>query len=80
MFEMPENIWRQLTNAAADEANGAARRQAWATVLHLVPFRDGAQWCVLYGPDLQTGIAGFGDTPDAAIWNFELKFTDKREQ
>ncbi len=33
--------------------------------------RDGKQWCVLYGDDLQVGIAGFGDSPYEAIldWN-----------
>ena len=33
--------------------------------------KDGNQWCVLYGDDLQVGIAGFGDTPYKAIldWN-----------
>ena len=25
-------------------------------------FKDGDSWCVLYGEDLQSGIAGFGDT------------------
>jgi len=35
---------------------------------------DGNQWCCLYGDDLQTGIAGFGDTPEKAIqdWNSEM--------
>ena len=34
-------------------------------------FRDGDQWCVLYGDDLHSGIAGFGKSPRAAImeWN-----------
>lgn len=34
-------------------------------------YKDGNQWCVLYGEDLQSGIAGFGDTPYKAIldWN-----------
>ncbi len=33
--------------------------------------KDGSQWCVLYGKDLQEGIAGFGSTPNKAIrdWN-----------
>ena len=31
---------------------------------------DGDQFCVLYGDDLQTGLAGFGDTPERAIWAF----------
>ena len=35
--------------------------------------KDGNQFCVLYGDDLQVGIAGFGDTPYKAIldWNKE---------
>lgn len=28
---------------------------------------DGNQWCALLGPDLQEGIAGFGDTPKKAL-------------
>ena len=35
--------------------------------------QDGNQWCVLYGENLQVGIAGFGDSPQLAIidWNRE---------
>ena len=35
--------------------------------------QDGNQWCVLYGENLQVGIAGFGDSPQLAIldWNKE---------
>ena len=32
--------------------------------------RDGNQFCVLYGNEIQTGIVGFGDTPRKAIWAF----------
>ena len=34
---------------------------------------DGNQWCCLFGEDLQSGIAGFGNTPFEAIrnWNAE---------
>lgn len=32
--------------------------------------KDGNQWCVLYGGDLQVGIAGFGDSPYLAIMDF----------
>jgi len=41
-------------------------------------FIDGDQWCVLYGDNVQEGIAGFGSTPNEAIfawnaqWNKEL--------
>lgn len=35
--------------------------------LAIVPFKDGDQWCALYGVDLQAGIAGFGNTPFLAM-------------
>lgn len=35
---------------------------------------DGNQWCVMFGPDLQTGVAGFGDTATDALRDFESKF------
>lgn len=35
--------------------------------LAIVPFKDGDQWCALYGEDLQAGIAGFGNTPFLAM-------------
>lgn len=32
--------------------------------------RDGNQWCALYG-DLPNGVAGFGDSPAAAMRDFD---------
>jgi len=32
--------------------------------------KDGNQWCVLYGENIQEGICGFGDTPYKAILSF----------
>lgn len=34
-------------------------------------YKDGDQWCVLYGENIQDGIVGFGDTPYKAVldWN-----------
>jgi hypothetical protein len=31
---------------------------------------DGNKWCALYGPNLQEGVAGFGDSPDEAMCAF----------
>lgn len=39
--------------------------------------RDGNQWCVLYGADLQVGIAGFGDSPHLAILDFNAQWYKK---
>ena len=33
---------------------------------------DGGQWCVLYGENLQNGVAGFGESPDKASRAFDL--------
>ena len=33
--------------------------------------RDGDKWCVLYGENLQDGVAGFGESPAAAMENFD---------
>lgn len=48
----------------------AARRGKGRVVESLTLALDGDQWCVLYGKDLQEGIAGFGPTPDEAILAF----------
>ena len=37
-------------------------------------FIDGSQWCVLYGEDIQSGIAGFGDTPRLAVYDFNKQW------
>ena len=32
---------------------------------------DGNQYCALFGEDLQSGVAGFGDSPEAAMSDFD---------
>lgn len=34
-------------------------------------FLDGDHWCALYGDDLQTGVSGFGKTPEEACNAFD---------
>ena len=57
-----------------DEARLAAAIEAQeynlVALLGLVPFPDGDKWCVLWGPNLQDGVAGFGDTPYLAVLDF----------
>lgn len=38
--------------------------------LGIKPFKDGNQWCFLYGNNIQDGITGFGDTIHQAAENF----------
>ncbi len=35
---------------------------------------DVNQYCFLHGPNLQEGVAGFGDTPEKAALNFDHNF------
>jgi hypothetical protein len=41
---------------------------------------DGNQWCALYGENLQDGVAGFGDTPEAAMAAFDKAWHEKMPQ
>ena len=45
-------------------------------------YKDGDQWCVLLGEDIQVGIAGFGDTPYRAVldWNKQWYSTPNQKQ
>ena len=38
---------------------------------------DGDKWCALYGLDLQSGTAGFGDSPAAAMLDFDAGWYKK---
>lgn len=38
---------------------------------------DGNQWCALYGKDLHDGVAGFGDTPEAAMRDFDKNWREE---
>lgn len=35
---------------------------------------DGNKWCALYGDDLVCGVSGFGDSPDAAMRDFDAQW------
>lgn len=41
-------------------------------------FPDGNQWCALYGDNIQEGVCGFGDTPEAAARQFDIEWLNAR--
>lgn len=41
-------------------------------------YPDGSKWCALYGDDLQSGVAGFGDTPAEAMTDFDRNWSAPR--
>lgn len=67
-----ENLGRTLNEAASAQLTAAELTRDFALVGVLKPkiAKDGNQWCILYGDNLQEGIAGFGDTPAEAAHEF----------
>lgn len=41
---------------------------------------DENQWCALYGDDLQSGVSGFGDSPQQAMLAFDQEWEKKLEE
>ena len=63
---------------AAEVAREAAAEQCRPSVLFRPALSiDGNQWCALYGDDLQCGVAGFGDSPAEAMWDFDRQWATK---
>jgi hypothetical protein len=46
-------------------------RQRPSYILKPRIFIDGNMWCVLYGENLQDGVAGFGKSPELACQDFD---------
>lgn len=72
---MTDELHHYKYEAVAESIEAEIRRNQYMLFSMLNPTlaKDGDQWCVLYGDNLQTGIAGFGATPHLAVlaWNAE---------
>ncbi len=77
---MLDEQWQQhIANTAAHYCEMAKESVLEASAEHARPcavFRprlsvDGNQWCALYGENLQDGVAGFGNSPADAMWDFD---------
>ena len=66
-----QDYWNQMYANACDQSAPAL---LWRPRL----FIDGNQWCALYGDNLQDGVAGFGDTPDKAMRDFDLNWCEQK--
>ena len=70
LFSLASSVLGMEYEAATETVQTQHLKQCWAVIYGLVPFKDGDQWCVLLGDNLQSGIAGFGKTPEKAIFDF----------
>lgn len=65
-------------SVVAQEYTSAAHEQQRPSVLFRPSLTiDGNQWCALYGDDLQSGVAGFGDSPALAMYDFDKSWNAK---
>ena len=82
---MDEEYQRMAANSIAHEAFCAGQAWQQAAAAQERPcvlwkprlFRDGNQWCALLGENIQDGVVGFGDSPDAAMWAFDEAWREK---
>jgi hypothetical protein len=67
------------TLIAQSRHNAAIEAEEMNLVALLKPriFIDGDNWCVLYGENLQDGVAGFGDSPKLAVYDFNKSWVKK---
>lgn len=70
-MNIPDHLHGMCAEILGIESQTATHKGLWPVILGLTPFKDGDQWCVLWGKDLQNGIAGFGDTPVKAMYAFD---------
>lgn len=61
--------WSEMAAESVHEA--AAKHARPSAVFKPRLSVDGNQWCALYGENLQDGVAGFGDSPAEAMWDFD---------
>lgn len=70
-MNIPDYLQPIAQESLNHECEAQRMKRYWAVVLGLSIKRDGDQYCILWGENLQTGVAGFGKTPADAIQNFE---------
>jgi hypothetical protein len=84
-MQLSDECQSMAANAIAHAAQQAGYEWAVAGAMHGTPsavwkpkiFIDGNQWCALYGENLQDGVAGFGDSPSLAMFDFDKAWHKK---
>lgn len=84
-----ESVGQARLDAAGAEYRSAQERLDWARAegiertrpstiyaAHLKICIDGDKWCALFGENLQDGVAGFGESPYAAMRAFDIAWNE----
>lgn len=67
--------WAEMAKAVIEQAATAYERPS--VLYRPKVYIDGDSWCALYGENLQDGVAGFGSSPEDAIWDFDRNWRAK---
>ncbi len=65
-------------NAAEMAFQVECKRMTPTVLMRPALIADGNMWCLLYGDNLQVGVAGFGETPEQAAINFDSAWLNQR--
>ena len=76
-MEVPDYMQERVGEILTAELQAAEAKNLWAVILELTPKLDGDQYCFLWGDDLQSGVAGFGETPYKAMMDFQQAMGEK---
>ncbi len=74
-MNIPDHLHPHVGQILGCEMEAASRSCYWAVILGLSIKRDGNEFCILWGEDLQSGVSAFGETPTECIVNFENEMT-----
>lgn len=74
VYEAFSNASHQIACVANEFTTAAYEQQRPCVLFRPKIYPDGNQWCALYGDDLQSGVAGFGDTPEKAMTAFDKEW------
>ncbi len=75
---MAANAVAYAANMAGESVQQVAGEYARPSVLWRPALTiDGNKWCALYGANLQDGVAGFGDSPEEAMHDFDREWRQK---
>lgn len=72
------NIAHYAEMIAENYRSVASQQERPSVLFRPALFIDGDQWCALYGANLQDGVAGFGNSPNAAMLAFDANWCAPR--
>lgn len=71
MYASEQGVLNAQWNAALMAQISAEKQGKPHTLMRPKIYLDGDHWCALYGENLQDGVAGFGESPEKAMEDFD---------